>query len=260
MEFSLPEICRILDLKRDRIQQWLDRGYISPSIKKASGQGTRNIFSREDLYVIAVFKDLTQGGWLRDAAAALIKAIDLKKDIGLLITLRLWNKMLKEKIQFGEFQVGNLMAEATKMDKNDPALRKAAACYEEHMVKGLDEISNSVELLLLFLRFRVGKLSIDIQCIPIVEGDTSDKKGGKPVAQTMNDVLPEICKATDVYILNFGMLMDSVDQILYALFPKKFLGHLHQELLRVLGEKGLAGIENIARQKALKTLALDGET
>jgi DNA-binding transcriptional MerR regulator len=57
-QFYTSDVTRITGVKRNRLQVWLDRGWIIPSIKKAQGQGSRNIFGLHDLYVIALFKKL----------------------------------------------------------------------------------------------------------------------------------------------------------------------------------------------------------
>lgn len=73
--FTTFEITKILGLKIDRQKDWLTRGFIEPSIQKATGQGSKNIFSLEDLYLIALFQHLVHKGFSRKAAAARIKSI-----------------------------------------------------------------------------------------------------------------------------------------------------------------------------------------
>jgi DNA-binding transcriptional MerR regulator len=60
--FYTSDVTRITGVKRNRLQVWLDKGWMTPSIQKARGQGTRNIFSLHDLYVIALFKKLVEIG------------------------------------------------------------------------------------------------------------------------------------------------------------------------------------------------------
>ena len=68
-------ITKIFNIKRDRLQQWIDRKLIVPSVNEARGQGTKNIFSLEDLYVIQLFIDLLNEGFTRKGAAKIIKMI-----------------------------------------------------------------------------------------------------------------------------------------------------------------------------------------
>ena len=61
-QFYTSDVTRITGVKRNRLQVWLDKGWIIPSIQKAQGQGTRNIFSLHDLYIIALFRKLVEIG------------------------------------------------------------------------------------------------------------------------------------------------------------------------------------------------------
>lgn len=65
MEFKLNEyttidIQRILGINRQRLREWIDGDYIMPSINRAYGIGTKNIFSRWDLYGIEIFKKILE--------------------------------------------------------------------------------------------------------------------------------------------------------------------------------------------------------
>ena len=72
MEFLAADITQITGIKRTRLQQWLERGFVVPSIQVASGPGTRNIYSRVDLYNIATFKKITESGLPRKVVAEFI--------------------------------------------------------------------------------------------------------------------------------------------------------------------------------------------
>jgi hypothetical protein len=74
-EFLASDIERINNVKRNRLQTWLERGWIVPSIEKASGHGSRNRFSKLDLYGIALFKHLIETArFAREEAAEFLKA------------------------------------------------------------------------------------------------------------------------------------------------------------------------------------------
>jgi hypothetical protein len=73
--FTTFDLTRILGLKIDRQKDWLTRGYVEPSIQKATGQGTKNLFSIGDIYLIALFQHLIELGFAREVAAARIKSI-----------------------------------------------------------------------------------------------------------------------------------------------------------------------------------------
>jgi len=73
MKFYSSDITKLLGVKRTTQQQWMDLGYIAPSIQRAEGSGTKNVFSLNDIYRIAIFMRLTEGGFSRDEAAKCIK-------------------------------------------------------------------------------------------------------------------------------------------------------------------------------------------
>jgi len=74
MEFLAADIEKITGVKRNRLQQWLEREYIAPSIQVASGHGTRNIWSHNDLYTIALFKKITESGLSRKVVSDFLSA------------------------------------------------------------------------------------------------------------------------------------------------------------------------------------------
>jgi DNA-binding transcriptional MerR regulator len=81
MEFYTSDVTRIAGVKRNTLQQWLDRHFIKPSIQEAEGSGSRNIFSEEDLHKIIVFKKLIEAGLARKVAAKCINADKFEKVI-----------------------------------------------------------------------------------------------------------------------------------------------------------------------------------
>jgi len=68
-DFFASEVTKITGVKLNRLQPWMERGFIEPSIQKATGHGTRNIFSRDDLYKIQLFKEMVEKGISRKLAA-----------------------------------------------------------------------------------------------------------------------------------------------------------------------------------------------
>ncbi len=70
-EFRTSDVERIIGLKRNRLQAWIDSGFVAPS-EKATGSGTRNLWSRIDLYTLAIFKNLSESGLSRKLAADFI--------------------------------------------------------------------------------------------------------------------------------------------------------------------------------------------
>jgi len=76
--FTTFDIQEQLDIPIDRLKDWMNRGYIQPSILKASGQGTKNLFSRQDLNLIKLFKHLIGIGLSRSISAKMIARLKNK--------------------------------------------------------------------------------------------------------------------------------------------------------------------------------------
>lgn len=73
MEFLASDIDTILKLKRNRLQAWIEKKYIKPSIEEATGPGTRNKWSIYDLYTLSMFKKITEAGMSRQLVADILK-------------------------------------------------------------------------------------------------------------------------------------------------------------------------------------------
>ena len=57
-EYSTFDIVKGLGIPRERLREWMTRGFVSPSIAEADGAGTKALFSRFDLYLVATFRQL----------------------------------------------------------------------------------------------------------------------------------------------------------------------------------------------------------
>ena len=75
MVYTTFEICKKMGIRKERFREWIDRGYIKPSIQKASGRGTKNLFSKNDLYTIALFNYLIDRGFSREEVSRRISKI-----------------------------------------------------------------------------------------------------------------------------------------------------------------------------------------
>ena len=69
--FSTFDVEKILNIKRTRLQEWMNRGFIKPS-QASAGQGTKALFTREDLYGIQLFSELLKFGLNRDVATKIV--------------------------------------------------------------------------------------------------------------------------------------------------------------------------------------------
>jgi len=71
-DFSTLDIVKALNIERERLRDWMTRGYVKPSVE-AEGQGTRAVFTAHDAYGVALFRDLVGRGFSRERASAIVK-------------------------------------------------------------------------------------------------------------------------------------------------------------------------------------------
>ncbi len=67
--FSTFDIVRLVGTPRERLFDWIARGFIEPSGGKAKGRGTKNVFTLRDLYGVVIFQALVDSGTAREKAA-----------------------------------------------------------------------------------------------------------------------------------------------------------------------------------------------
>jgi DNA-binding transcriptional MerR regulator len=78
MKFTTFDIVKKLGVHRSSLKQWMERDLIRPSIQKADGQGTKNLFSLEDLYRIGVFRAFCSTGFGQKEASEMANNINLE--------------------------------------------------------------------------------------------------------------------------------------------------------------------------------------
>ena len=74
-QYSTLDICKALSITRERIRDWMDRGFIKPSIQEAKGQGTKALFSRNDIYLVELFLTLIRNGINRRESSGIIQEL-----------------------------------------------------------------------------------------------------------------------------------------------------------------------------------------
>lgn len=74
--FSTFDLVKLFKISRSNIQQYIDRGLLVPSVRKSSGKGMKNIFSRQDLYEFHLFMRLAAFGVQPKHAAAIVEGIE----------------------------------------------------------------------------------------------------------------------------------------------------------------------------------------
>jgi hypothetical protein len=62
------DIEKILKIKRNRLKEWIDRGFIKPTYQEETGTGKKSLFNRWGLYCIKTFELLLDNGVSRDQA------------------------------------------------------------------------------------------------------------------------------------------------------------------------------------------------
>ena len=61
--YTVFDISKMMGIKRSTLKQRLERGLIEASVQKAEGQGTKNLFSKQDLYHLVLFQRLFEVGF-----------------------------------------------------------------------------------------------------------------------------------------------------------------------------------------------------
>jgi hypothetical protein len=70
--FSTLDIVKALRIPRERLRDWMKNGFVVPTIL-SQGQGTKAVFTRDDIYLAALFMDLLKKGFKRNRASDLIR-------------------------------------------------------------------------------------------------------------------------------------------------------------------------------------------
>jgi len=71
-KFSTLDIVKALNIPRERLRDWMNHGFVVPTTR-SEGQGTKAVFTRDDIYLVALFVDLLKKGFKRDRASDLIR-------------------------------------------------------------------------------------------------------------------------------------------------------------------------------------------
>ena len=89
--YTTSEVLKIFGVNRNTFQDLMDRGYVRPSIRKSQRQGDSNLFSRNDLYIIACYLRLVEMGFGRKLASELSYESSNWSGIGFTILIRFPN-------------------------------------------------------------------------------------------------------------------------------------------------------------------------
>lgn len=68
--YTTFQIIKALNIPRERLKGWMEKGFVKPSLRQAQGKGTKALFSLLDVYSLALFKHLIEEcHFSRDAAS-----------------------------------------------------------------------------------------------------------------------------------------------------------------------------------------------
>ena len=71
--FTSFQVVKMLKIRQERLQEWLHKDFIKPKFP-AAGRGTKNYFSKKNLYEIALFNYLLNRGLSRKESSKILKA------------------------------------------------------------------------------------------------------------------------------------------------------------------------------------------
>jgi hypothetical protein len=97
--YSTLDIVKALNIPRERLRDWMNRGFIKPSLP-STRQGTIAIFTKADVFMVALFGKLLEMGFKREVASGYIESIVLTRMEGNLDFI-----ILKSVIQNGEPEI-----------------------------------------------------------------------------------------------------------------------------------------------------------
>ena len=72
--YSTLDVVQALNIPRERLRDWMIRGFIKPSLP-STGKGTISIFTKVDVFGVALFEKLLEKGFKREVAAEYIKIV-----------------------------------------------------------------------------------------------------------------------------------------------------------------------------------------
>lgn len=72
--YSTLDIVKALDIPRERLRDWMIRGFIKPSLP-STGKGTIAVFTKADVFGVALFGKLLEKGFKREMAAEYIEMV-----------------------------------------------------------------------------------------------------------------------------------------------------------------------------------------
>ncbi|RZB36305.1 MAG: hypothetical protein SRB2_02130 [Desulfobacteraceae bacterium Eth-SRB2] len=252
MKFLMNNITLTTGVTRNQLKQWLKMGILTPSIRCASGPGTRNVFSREDLYLIAVFRHFISDLFYREPAADYLKAIN-PDHVNLLVAVATWERItyLQQDLLI-ELTQDKTIEESLKLIGKAPNPHKIRL-LRESMIRSLyEKLDTNLGLFLAFLRIKVEKRN-HINCLPVIEGGPA----WIPAAR-FKDLIALSQTADDTFILNFGKIMREIDIQLMLHYPEK-MNYQYKKMMKRFRELPSVEPNKIKIEDLLKITASNYE-
>ena len=79
--FRTKEVAEITGIGIPRLEVWIANGWVGPTIQKASGHGSKNIWDLADLYDVRLFREIVESGLSRSVANDFLSQGVLSGDI-----------------------------------------------------------------------------------------------------------------------------------------------------------------------------------
>lgn len=232
-EYSFKDIKAVSGVEYARFKEW---GF-QPSIGKASGPGTRNVYSRHDLYQIHLYKSIFEGGWYRGPAKRFIDAIpanSLEKLIASGYSARF--TILLEMFETQQVLSQEEIAVLHEAEREDPLFGAnvygflsgpLGKSYEtidriyDCIRVSLDEWDSTIRLLLFFFRDRDKNVSVKHHVQLIVPCNDSHiwKLYENQKREAVEDLFSTMAFADDTYCIEFTGIITEVDHGLLELYP-----------------------------------------
>ncbi|MBW1851638.1 MAG: MerR family transcriptional regulator [Deltaproteobacteria bacterium] len=92
--YSTLDIVKALNIPRERLRDWMTRGFIKPSLP-STGKGTIAIFTKADVFGVALFGKLLEKGFKREVAAEYIEMV-LSQNLYKAINLILFKSVIRD--------------------------------------------------------------------------------------------------------------------------------------------------------------------
>ena len=75
LEFTTFDVCKSLDIKRETLKDWLNKGFIKASRSTTDSRGQKSFFDGWELHCIYLFREIVNKGMSRELASRIVDTI-----------------------------------------------------------------------------------------------------------------------------------------------------------------------------------------